>query len=748
MSGDAGDVRQIPTTSEMLKQDPSGPVLLPGIPDLFRFSIDGIEVSQGIQYYRASRHLTDSDDRWIDNSVALVADKPAWVRVYVRAGLLSEEIPGVTGTLVVLKRRFGLDYRPIATLEPLPPGSVTARPSPDYATERGALFWTLNFLLRADLMCGNLELVARVKTPDGLKAAWTEKIDVTLRQTLRLAGIMVSYDGPASSAKNAPNVTLAAPTMADLRTTSAWTLLTFPVQSTASYRSAGTIPWTRHLQDAPTEPGGCSPNWFALNEALQEHKVWDGNRPNFIYYGLLPNGIPIGPVHGCSARGANSGSNGNGAAMAHEIGHACGLDHAPCGVSGNSTFPAYEPYDPVNTPRASIGEYGINSGGGAIMPPHTFKDFMSYCGPRWISLWNYARLLHNFNLDPVRICVDHPLWSDFVLPEKQLIPEHWLPDPPPDPGWLKRELVAEPLISVIGVVHSKREIEVRSIVRLEACLDVGSAPKSGLVVELLDDDGKRLTIASLHRLEMQGGCGCGCEGQEASKGPSYPYLFQAFLPDVAPGSQLRIRGADEEEALWSRYAPKRRPAVKDLGARVRKDGTLDLSWVGSWDEGSEAKACLQWSGDGGKSWQALATGLEDGAARVNITGIRAGRVMLRMLMSDGFFTARSRRIAVEIPPRAPEVSVLAPSDGQTLIAGGPMRLWGAASLDSGDAAPEESARWLLDGEKVAGGFDAFVEAPAPGTHKLGLIVSEGRRKSERALEFETIALGDEGEREA
>ena len=72
-----------------------------------------------------------------------------------------------------------------------------------------------------------------------------------------------------------------------------------------------------------------------------------------------------------------------------------------------------------------------------------------------------------------------------------------------------------------------------------------------------------------------------------------------------------------------------------------------------------------------------------------------------------------------------------------------MRLWGAASLDSGEAAPEESAHWLLDGEKVAEGFDAFVEAPAPGTHKLALVASEGRRKSERALEFETIALGDE-----
>lgn len=46
--------------------------------------IDGVEVSQAIQYYHADRHLTDPADRGADNSLGLVAYKPAWVRVYVR----------------------------------------------------------------------------------------------------------------------------------------------------------------------------------------------------------------------------------------------------------------------------------------------------------------------------------------------------------------------------------------------------------------------------------------------------------------------------------------------------------------------------------------------------------------------------------------------------------------------------------------------------------------------------------------
>src|SRR6266508_2368224 len=62
--------------------------------------IQGIEVTQAIQYYRSDMHLTDPLDRAPDNSARLVANKPAWVRVYVRSGS-DESIEDVTGWLRV-----------------------------------------------------------------------------------------------------------------------------------------------------------------------------------------------------------------------------------------------------------------------------------------------------------------------------------------------------------------------------------------------------------------------------------------------------------------------------------------------------------------------------------------------------------------------------------------------------------------------------------------------------------------------
>ena len=50
--------------------------------------IRGVEVTQAIQYYRSRNHLTDAADRKPDNSMPLIANKPAWVRVYVESELM------------------------------------------------------------------------------------------------------------------------------------------------------------------------------------------------------------------------------------------------------------------------------------------------------------------------------------------------------------------------------------------------------------------------------------------------------------------------------------------------------------------------------------------------------------------------------------------------------------------------------------------------------------------------------------
>ena len=75
------------------------------LPRYSGIQIDGVEVTQAIQYRSADAHLTDPADRGPDNSVRLVADKPARVRVYVRNH--PELVNVVVGTVTMQRQRYG-----------------------------------------------------------------------------------------------------------------------------------------------------------------------------------------------------------------------------------------------------------------------------------------------------------------------------------------------------------------------------------------------------------------------------------------------------------------------------------------------------------------------------------------------------------------------------------------------------------------------------------------------------------------
>jgi len=75
----------------------------------------------------------------------------------------------------------------------------------------------------------------------------------------------------------------------------------------------------------------------------------------------------------------------SGSTLAQELAHAMGREHAPCG-GADGPDPEY-PYA-----RAGIGVVGWNPVTKKVVDPSRAKDFMSYCGPTWISDYTYAGL--------------------------------------------------------------------------------------------------------------------------------------------------------------------------------------------------------------------------------------------------------------------------------------------------------------------------------------------------------------------
>ena len=678
-----------------------------------RLAIAGIEVTQAIQYLDSEQHLTDAADRQADNGIWLVASKPAWVRVYLWS---LHGASGITGTLEVQRRALGFVWQPVTTLS-ADPSSTTTAPSAlaTYAATRGSVAGTLNFVIPAAEMIGTLRLIARA-TSGSQTAEESVDIRVTLRQTLRLAGVLISYNGPASNAPNAPNLTLAAPTLADLQAMSGTALTLFPVESTAEFRTAGTLVQTNHLQDTSFPATGCGTQWDALLARVANARTADGNRPGWIYYGLLPAATPMGPVGGCGGGGDAVGPINQPGTLAHEAGHACGLKHAPAGGAPNPdpNYPTYEPYA-----AASIGEYGLNINNGQIASPQTFRDFMSYAAPSWISLYHYMALVGNARLNPRTVGVDEPWWKDLVWEEIR----KWPPIPEPDPPFdLDLELPVFPpsrlqdVVSLIVKVERGRVAEVLHVARTRAHTGLRGAAQTAFSVRLLGEEGGILAEGALMRLERDASC-CGCgrgDGEPTS------YLAQAFVADVAPGAALEI--VDGDDVVWRRDAPSEPPRVGGVSAKVDRRGNASVSWEAS--RGVD-EFWLRWSRDG-EDWGPVLTGLNASKARLAAGQLPPGAGLLQVVAHDGFFSSYSEPVRVSVPERPPDVVILHPVDGHTYVAGQTVRLW--ASVSGAPREVAEEAAWLVDGKDVARGLDAFVALEA-GEHRVSVRVADARPAS-------------------
>jgi hypothetical protein len=728
-----------------LASDLRGKVIGPDILRRWSMSyVDGIEVTQGIQYYKAARHLTNADDRGEDNSVRLVAFKPAWARVYVRSGLIGAS-QNVTGELLIERRGTFPLWETVGTLTPLAPGNVPTQGDPDYAVERSTLASTLNFIIPQEMMWGVMRVTARIwrqgESAASLIDTHTSNLDVTLWQTLRLRGIMISYNGPDPTVNqtNPPNINLAAPALADMQETAAWTLTTNPVASLGAFSSAGNLQWGTALTGTATSPGGCSSQWLLLNASVAQVKTNDGNRTDVIYYGLLPAGTPIANVAGCESSGVSTGSDGDQVTMAHEIGHGAGLQHGPCGTPGDPLYPAYEPYDAANTPSASLGEYGLDINDGTIHPPAE-KDYMSYCWPKWISLFHHARLINNAKFSPQTVGTSQWRPRVPILVDQFLWPWEYIPDPPEWERYLGDvRMKAQKVISIIGVVNEEREMRVQSVMRVTALPTVTEGVETPFIAQLIGKDGKVVASAPVMQLDARGhGCDCGHDGH-GKYNERRPFAFQALISDVEPGAALRIvrRGREDEadKEVWTRRAPGQEPRISGFNVRVANEQGL-ASWAARGEPGMDFS--LQFSKDEGKSWNSLAVNVRGDSYEFKLVDLPSGNLIFRLLAHDGFYTSRMETKPVKIPKRAPTISILYPRPGQPLIAERSMRLWAAISTTTGERIDPKSARWLIDGKDVASGPDAWTTSPKSGEHRCTLIVEDQSGRSEVSLKFTTI----------
>lgn len=149
--------------------------------------------------------------------------------------------------------------------------------------------------------------------------------------------------------------------------------------------------------------------WPALLSALQQLRQNDNAGPKTYYYGLLaPAGSSSAYCGGACIAGLSNvvgpndenyraaiglGVFADGSDVgwletsAHELGHAQGRLHAPCGttVSVDAAFPFA---------GGKIGRWGYDKRSKTLLNPSQVLDVMGYCDPRWISDYTYKALFN------------------------------------------------------------------------------------------------------------------------------------------------------------------------------------------------------------------------------------------------------------------------------------------------------------------------------------------------------------------
>jgi len=144
--------------------------------------------------------------------------------------------------------------------------------------------------------------------------------------------------------------------------------------------------------------------WEAVLGEILALRTAEGSQRN--YFGIVKTSYQSG-IEGISYIGAGASVGYDGSSVvdvvAHELGHAWGRSHAPCGING-STDPSF-PY-----PAGNIGVYGFDVSTKTLYPPAT-ADVMSYCHPQWISDYTYKGV-YNWR-------VGHPTAADVVSADFQ-----------------------------------------------------------------------------------------------------------------------------------------------------------------------------------------------------------------------------------------------------------------------------------------------------------------------------------------
>ena len=340
----------------------------PGPPPPLNLTIDRVHLTQGAQTYAGT--------------VPIVAGRPAFARVFVKANVTNTSLPGV-------RLQTFVNGTPFKTY------NITAPGSPTKLIDDADIAKSWNVLIPANEVVAGMSVLAEVdvagavgessEVDNSYPVSGTPlALDVRQVNTMKVTFVPVTQPGIVAG-----NVTEANKNDVVEFARRVYPIDTFDIQLHAPY-----------AHNIAVSSSGYDNSWQSLLQAIHAMHTTEGVQDRY-YYGVVKPGYTSGPtglgyLGFPSAIGVDFTTNVGpqttwySMTMAHEWGHNFNRQHIACGGPANPD--PNVPFDPLKT----IGSNGFDNHptqGVFIRKATDMRDLMSYCSPYWTSDYTYKAVL-------------------------------------------------------------------------------------------------------------------------------------------------------------------------------------------------------------------------------------------------------------------------------------------------------------------------------------------------------------------